>query len=161
MRIIFFNRIKVRNGQGSRYWRLARHALEQLVETVSHWTVVWFKLQSLRNAPGGHLKPDPYSFISHLAAEYGTEAAAEVAEFERAHIDAIRELVRTEKIDCDFVLTNAIDVQLLPEECRNAKADFDRLGAAGVKSVSRVGFYGQKDAEEVSRLELESARINC
>jgi hypothetical protein len=37
------------------------------------------------------------------------EAAAEVAEFERAHVDAITELVRTEKIDCDFVLTKAID----------------------------------------------------
>lgn len=63
--------------------------------------------------------------------------------------------MRTEEIDCDFVLTKAIDVQLLPKECRNAKADFDRLGAAGVKSVSRVDFYGEKDAEEVSRLELE------
>lgn len=83
------------------------------------------------------------------------EAAAEVAEFERAHVDAITELVRTEKIDCDFVLTKAIDVQLLPEECRTAKANFDSLAAGGVKSVGRVAFYGRDDAEEVSRLELE------
>ncbi|KFY78227.1 hypothetical protein V499_02543 [Pseudogymnoascus sp. VKM F-103] len=101
---------------------------------------------------GGHLKPDPYSSIGHIAAEHGMEAAAEVAEFERAHVDAITELVRTEKIDCDFVLTKAIDVQLLPEECRTAKANFDSLAAAGVKSVGRVAFYGRDDAEERCRV---------
>ncbi|KFY51597.1 hypothetical protein V497_09001 [Pseudogymnoascus sp. VKM F-4516 (FW-969)] len=101
---------------------------------------------------GGHLKPDPYSSISHLAAEHGMEAAAEVAEFERAHVDAISELVRTEKIDCDFVLTKAIDVQLLPDECRTAKDNFDGLAAAGVKSTGRVGYYGQNEAEERCRV---------
>jgi hypothetical protein len=104
------------------------------------------------------LKPDPYSSISQIATEYGVEAAAEVAEFERAHVDTIRELVRTEKIDSDFVLTKAIDVQLLPEECRDAKANFDGLADAGVKSVNRVAFYGQKDAEEVTRLKLEKCQ---
>jgi hypothetical protein len=64
--------------------------------------------------------------------------------------------VRTEKIDCDFVLTKAIDVQLLPDECRTAKANFDGLAAAGVKSTGRVGYYGQHEAEEVSCLKLEN-----
>lgn len=102
------------------------------------------------NTLGGHLKPDPYNFISEIAAEYGPEAAEEVAKFERAHVDAIRELVQTEKIDCDFVLTKAADVQLNPKECRNIKASFDQLPALGVDSARRVDFYGQKDAEEVS-----------
>ncbi|KAJ5625850.1 hypothetical protein N7510_002159 [Penicillium lagena] len=101
---------------------------------------------------GGHLKPDPYSFISELAAEYGPEAAEEVARFERSHVDAITRLVRTEKIDCDFVLTKAIDVQLHLNECKKVKARFDRLPGLGVKSAESVSFTDQKGAEERSHV---------
>lgn len=103
------------------------------------------------------MKPDPYNFISELAAEYGPEAAEEVAQFERAHVDAIRNLVQTEKIDCDLVVTKAVDVQLDAGECRKTKASFDRLPALGVDSARQVDFCGQNDAEEVSLFpELEN-----
>ncbi|KAJ5766948.1 uncharacterized protein N7511_004564 [Penicillium nucicola] len=101
---------------------------------------------------GGHLKPDPYSSIGHLAAEYGPEAAAEVAEFEQAHVDAIRKLVETEKIDCDLVITKAIDVQLMSRESNKAKAAFDHLSTLGVKSVRRVSFSDEREAQERSRV---------
>lgn len=32
---------------------------------------------------GGHIKPNPYSHASHVAAEYGPAAGAELAEFEQ------------------------------------------------------------------------------
>jgi hypothetical protein len=104
---------------------------------------------------GGHLKPDPYSFISELAAEYGPEAAEEVAEFERSHVDTISNLVKSEMIDCDLVVTKAIDVQLNPRECKRVKASFDHLPGIGVKSAKRVNFTDQNEAEMVSSPYLE------
>ncbi|KAJ5369518.1 hypothetical protein N7509_014130 [Penicillium cosmopolitanum] len=101
---------------------------------------------------GGHLKPDPYSFIGELAAEYGPEAAEEVAEFERSHVDTISNLVKSEMIDCDLVVTKAIDVQLNPRECKKAKASFDHLPGIGIKSAKRVNFTDQKEAEVRSRV---------
>ncbi|KAJ5706151.1 hypothetical protein N7536_001840 [Penicillium majusculum] len=101
---------------------------------------------------GGHLRPDPYSFISQLAAEYGPGLAEEVAEFERSHVDAISSLVKSEEIDCDLIVTEAIDVQLNPKECRKAKSSFDHLPGIGVKSAERVSFSDQREAEERSRV---------
>ncbi|KAH7159430.1 hypothetical protein B0J13DRAFT_592120 [Dactylonectria estremocensis] len=62
----------------------------------------------------GHLKPDSYYSIARLAKEYGLEAAAEVANFEAANfeaanVDAVADFIRDQDIDCDFVLTRAID----------------------------------------------------
>lgn len=64
--------------------------------------------------------------------------------------------MQTENIDCDFVLTKAVDVQLNPRECRNIKASFDQLPGLGVESARRVDFYGQTDAEEVSSTEFKN-----
>lgn len=53
-------------------------------------------------------------------------------------------------IDCDLVVTKAIDVQLNPRECKKVKASFDRLLGIGVESAKRVNFTDQKNAEVVS-----------
>lgn len=59
-------------------------------------------------------------------------------------------------IDCDLVVTKAIDVQLNPRECKKAKASFDHLPGIGIKSAKRVNFTDQKEAEVVSSPYLKS-----
>lgn len=99
---------------------------------------------------GGHLKPDLYNGIASLAAEYGYEAAAEVAAFEASHIEELRTFVEKEKIDCDLVITRAIDVQLSNEHSIRLKDGYDKLLHAGVVPTSDVSYIPEKDAEAVS-----------
>ncbi|KAJ0382927.1 hypothetical protein COL922a_011543 [Colletotrichum nupharicola] len=58
---------------------------------------------------------------------YGKQAAAEMAVFEMSHVQAIKDLVEKEKIDCDFVLIRAFDVILDPRLAEEAKREFDQL----------------------------------
>jgi hypothetical protein len=85
--------------------------------------------------PGGHLKPDSYNSVAAYASEHGIEAAAEVAAFESANVKAVAEYIQENKVECDFVLTRAIDVQLSRDHQRRIKAGFDKLSAAGVKAT--------------------------
>lgn len=101
---------------------------------------------------GGHLKPDLYNGIASLAAEYGYEAAAEVAAFEASHIEELRTFVEKEKIDCDLAITKAIDVQLSNEHSIRLKDGYDNLLNAGVAPTSDVSYIPEKEAEEVSLL---------
>lgn len=98
---------------------------------------------------GGHLKPDSYALISTLADKYGVEAATEVAEFEAANVRAVTDFIREEKIDCDFVLTRAIDVQLNDELQRDLEQRYHSLIAAGVEATKSTFCAPQKDAEKV------------
>lgn len=52
---------------------------------------------------GGHLKPDLYYAYKSFKAKYGEKGAAEVMNFEFAHLKAMKELIEKEKIDSDFV----------------------------------------------------------
>lgn len=99
---------------------------------------------------GGHLKPDPYNTIATLAEEYGYEAAGEVAAFEASHVDALKELIEQEGIDCDFVVTRALDVQFSDEHCQRLKAGYDKLLDAGVAAAKNTFYVPQKAAEGVS-----------
>lgn len=64
---------------------------------------------------GGHLKPDLYYNTLSFTDKYGEKGCADIANFEYAHIAAMKELIEAEQIDCDFVLTRAVDVHLSPE----------------------------------------------
>ncbi len=92
---------------------------------------------------GGHLKPDAFIKAAAALDEYGKEAAEEVARFETRHIAAIGDLVRKEGIDCDFVVTRAIDVCLYDKAHHELKAKLDKLRDAGV-DVGDV-FYSSGD----------------
>ncbi|KAK2757158.1 FAD dependent oxidoreductase superfamily protein [Colletotrichum kahawae] len=50
-----------------------------------------------------------------------------MAVFEMSHVQAIKDLVEKEKIDCDFVLTRAYDVILDPKLVEKTKKEFDQL----------------------------------
>ncbi|KAL5335906.1 FAD dependent oxidoreductase-domain-containing protein [Aspergillus crustosus] len=99
---------------------------------------------------GGHLKPDPYNRVSTLAAEYGIDAAKEVAEFEARHVDAIQEVVEKENIDCDLSVTEAVDVQFSELHARNLKDKYDRLVASGCEPTRKTKYTGPEDAEAFS-----------
>ncbi|KAF5674286.1 gamma-glutamylputrescine oxidoreductase [Fusarium circinatum] len=99
---------------------------------------------------GGHLKPDSYNAISAYASEYGIEAAAEVASFEAANVKAVTDYIQQNKVDCDFVLTRAVDVQLSTGHQRRIKEGYDKLIAAGLETTKDTLSVEEKDAEMMS-----------
>ena len=101
---------------------------------------------------GGHLKPDLYNRPDSIAAEFGVEAATEAAAFEAEHVDAIKELVEQENIDCDFVVTRAVDVQFKESIRDKLKTGYDRLVESGVSATKGVSFSVDGKAEAVSSL---------
>lgn len=58
---------------------------------------------------GGHLRPDVYGYIPRYLERYGLKAGKQWAEYEVSHLQAIKELIEKEAIDCDFILTRATD----------------------------------------------------
>ncbi|KAJ9269411.1 hypothetical protein DTO212C5_4474 [Paecilomyces variotii] len=97
---------------------------------------------------GGHIKPSLYASIGNMSAKYGLEAAVELAEFEKAHLHAIKELVEKEDIDCDFQLTRAFDVFLSETQNEKVKNDIGALQKAGV-SLPDVQYTPGSKAEKV------------
>jgi predicted 3-demethylubiquinone-9 3-methyltransferase (glyoxalase superfamily) len=122
-----------------------------------HWTK-WqvptggpFSPRRLLTTPlGGHLKPDSYYSISRIANEYGIEAATELATFEFANVDAIANYVRGKDVDCDFVLTRAIDVQLSASHQEKLRTGYNSLVEQGVEATKRTYCAPDKFAERVS-----------
>lgn len=98
---------------------------------------------------GGHLKPDSYNAISAYASEYGMEAAAEVASFEAENVKAVSEYIQKNKVDCDFVLTRAVDVQLSTGHQRRIKEGYDKLIATGLEPTNNTFSVEGTDAEMV------------
>ncbi|KAJ4252747.1 hypothetical protein NW762_010653 [Fusarium torreyae] len=99
---------------------------------------------------GGHLKPDSYNAISRLAKEYGMEAAAEVANFETANVEAVAEFIRQNDIDCDFVMTRAVDVQFQTQHHAKLVEGYQSLIDHGVEATKQTYCVPPKIAENVS-----------
>lgn len=110
----------------------------------------YHKLIRANVRPGGHLKPDPFNRPDALIEEFGVEAAAEAVAFEAEHVDAIKELVEKENIDCDFIVTRAVDVQFTESTRDKLKAGYDRLVESGVATAKGVFFTSGEKAEAVS-----------
>lgn len=99
---------------------------------------------------GGHVKPDTYYNVPKYTKLYGTAAAAELAAFEASHVLAVKSLVESENLDCDFHLTRAVDVYLDPEHAKQTEASYRELVKAGVVDLRDVAFIPKGDAERVS-----------
>ncbi|KAJ5912178.1 uncharacterized protein N7473_001481 [Penicillium subrubescens] len=99
---------------------------------------------------GGHMKPDIYNFVATLEAEYGVEAAAEVAVFEARHVHAVKDFVDKERIDCDYTVTKAIDVQLCSGHFQKLKSGYERLVSNGFEPTKPARFVNAEDAESFS-----------
>lgn len=98
---------------------------------------------------GGHIKPDIDNFVATLEAEYGVEAAVEVAAFEVKHVHAVKDFVDKKKLDCDYTVTKAIDVQLSSDHFQKLKSGYERLVSNGSEPTTQAHFVNAEDAESV------------
>uniref|UniRef100_L2G0X2 FAD dependent oxidoreductase superfamily protein n=1 Tax=Colletotrichum fructicola (strain Nara gc5) TaxID=1213859 RepID=L2G0X2_COLFN len=80
---------------------------------------------------GGHVKPDTYFNVPKYTKLYGAGEAAKLAAFEASNVYAVKELVGSEGLDCDFDLTRAVDVYLDPEHAKQTEAAYRELLKAG------------------------------
>ncbi|KAH8883767.1 FAD dependent oxidoreductase [Thozetella sp. PMI_491] len=87
---------------------------------------------------GGHLKPSPYYTVEKYTRMFGRQGAIDIASFECKQLDAVKELVRKEKIDCDFILTRAYDVMMDEDEDFPTVRDVWYLPAAAAEVQSGV-----------------------
>lgn len=98
---------------------------------------------------GGHIRPDVYNTISAWAAEYGVDAAAEVAAFEVDNLDAVQSFVEKEKINCDLQVDRVVDAQFDNAYCAKNKAGIDLLDANGAQTSSKVDFIPREQTDTV------------
>lgn len=98
------------------------------------------------------MKPDIYNFIATLAADYGVDAAAEVAAFEAKHVHAMKDFIESEKIDCDYTVTKAVDVQLTESHFKKLKDGYNHLVSSGSQATAQAQIIEFKDAEAVCLL---------
>lgn len=109
---------------------------------------------------GGHVKPDTYSDIPKFAKLLGIEAASQLAEFEASHVHAVKELVETEKIDCDFHMTRALDVYLDADHANEVESTYKSLEELDILNLRDVAVTSGKAAERVRVYELhESTKL--
>jgi hypothetical protein len=101
---------------------------------------------------GGHLRPDLYGHIPTYIERAGLEAAVEIAEFEIAHVPAMKKFIREQGIDCDFNLCRSIDVWCNEQSAQNAKTVYGQMVAHGLSYMEDVVFYTGKEAEGVCLL---------
>ena len=96
------------------------------------------------------MKPDVYNGIASLAVDHGVEAAAEVAAFEAKHVSFLKEFVEREKIDCEYTVTKAIDVQLSRSYSTKLKEAYEGLIEKGCEATTKAKYIPRNEAEKVS-----------
>ncbi|KAI1038169.1 hypothetical protein LB503_012025 [Fusarium chuoi] len=86
-------------------------SLSQRTSQSSSWKPDNYAL-ARQDETAGHVKPDVYNLCSKMASKHGVDAGAEIAEFELANVDAVKNYVLENNVDCDLMITNAVDFQL-------------------------------------------------
>ncbi|KAH7309817.1 FAD dependent oxidoreductase [Stachybotrys elegans] len=99
---------------------------------------------------GGHLKPDVYNLCSSVSDTHGLEAAVEIAEFELQNVEAVKDYVHSSGAQCDFVMTQAVDVQFSERHDAALKARYEKLSMAGIKATQQAAHFHGRDAEIIS-----------
>lgn len=99
---------------------------------------------------GGHVKPDVYFNLTKYSKKFGVEAATEFAKFEAANVTAVKNVVEKESIDCDFVLTRAMDVYLDERQAEVVEKEWREVQRLGKASLGEVQFIKGCSAERVS-----------
>ena len=95
------------------------------------------------------MRPETYFNIPVLAERYGSEAAQEIAAFERLHVKAIKDLIRKENIDCEFTLTRTMDVLLDEQQAERARVAYEKLIEENQVSLDDVHYAPANHAEAV------------
>lgn len=91
-----------------------------------------------------------YYNILKYSHQYTPSQAASFARFEAQNVLAVKNLVEEEGIDCDFVLTRAVDVYLDEEHSRATLENFGKLKELGKADLGDVEVLEGREAEEVS-----------
>lgn len=91
-----------------------------------------------------------YYNILKYSHQYTPSQAASFARFEAQNVLAVKHLVEEEGIDCDFVLTRAVDVYLDEEHSKTTLEDFGKLKELGKADLGEVEVLEGGEAEEVS-----------
>ncbi|KAK9780001.1 putative FAD dependent oxidoreductase domain-containing protein [Seiridium cardinale] len=99
---------------------------------------------------GGHCRPDLHSGFANRRSEKGFEAANAVAVFEWANLDAVTELVREERIFCDFEEVTSSNVYLDEKLALRARDDLLEMKRLRCPTARLVDYHGPEDAERVS-----------
>ena len=100
---------------------------------------------------GGHIRPDVYGHIPKYIERHGVEAGSELANFEIAHLKALKDVIFEEGIDCDFNITRNMNVYLNDAAAETAKQKYETLKAQGLSFVDDVHYTPEKHAEGVCR----------
>lgn len=77
------------------------------------------------------------------------QAAAEIASFETEHLRAVKDVIEKENIDCDFVLTRAVDVSMTETVFEKFKAMIIELRKLEVPEIKDVFYKEGAEAEQV------------
>ncbi|KAF9695241.1 hypothetical protein EKO04_007212 [Ascochyta lentis] len=99
---------------------------------------------------GGHLKPDPLFRAASVLETHGKAVAEHVASFEAHQVEAIRDLVKREGIDCDFEETKVADVCFYNAGRDKIKADLAKVAKAGISTAQEIEYSEGSEAERVS-----------
>jgi len=98
---------------------------------------------------GGHIRPDLYGHIPTYIERHGAEAGAELANFELSHIQALKDVIVKEEIDCDFIITRNMNVYLNETHGEEAKRKYEALASQAHSFVEDIHYTPQKHAEGV------------
>ncbi|PQE31251.1 FAD dependent oxidoreductase superfamily protein [Rutstroemia sp. NJR-2017a WRK4] len=99
---------------------------------------------------GGHLRPDLYGHIPKYIDRYNAATGEELAKFEVEHVQALKELIERENIECDFVMTRTCDVWTTQQQVDQFKAVYEGMKSHGFKYMDDVEFTEGEEAEAVS-----------
>lgn len=91
-----------------------------------------------------------YYNILKYSHQYTPSQAASFARFEAQNVLAVKHLVEEEGIDCDFVLTRAVDVYLDEEHSKTTLENFGKLKELGEVELGEVEVLEGREAVEVS-----------
>lgn len=81
---------------------------------------------------------------------FGAEAAAELATFEASNVYAVKELVESEGLDCDFQVTRSLDVYLDAKHAKETEEAYRVLVQKGLADLKDTAFIPEEHAERVS-----------
>ncbi|KAG0652384.1 Gamma-glutamylputrescine oxidoreductase [Hyphodiscus hymeniophilus] len=107
---------------------------------------------------GGHLRPSPGAAVFD---KYGVAAAVEVALFEIAHLQVIKDLVEMEKIDCELSFCRARHVITNPGILQGLKGMIEAMRESSQTIFENWHFVEGAAAEEISGVKGALAVFIC
>ncbi|KAI1872387.1 uncharacterized protein JN550_004106 [Neoarthrinium moseri] len=99
---------------------------------------------------GGHCRPDLHVGFENRKNVKGLDAANEVACFEVANLQAVKQLIRQERIECELEEVTSSNVYLDEKQALGAKDNLEEMLDLGCPTAMMVNYYGPDEAEKVS-----------